>query len=158
MSSANLFAAISILISSAALAGVGASLLLQTRQLRVSQIQASRTAQAELIRLTIDHAEIAAVALGVENREDLVARAYLNLTIKGLEMHYSIGTFNTEGLRSQASWIFRSEFARDWWPTALKTYFSETNTSRERQFYEIMDMEYQRIRQASDSADNGNSL
>ena len=51
-------AIISTLISSIALVGVAVSLVLQARQLRASQIQASRATQVELIKVSIDSREL----------------------------------------------------------------------------------------------------
>ncbi|MEU9479526.1 DUF6082 family protein [Streptomyces sp. NPDC048191] len=76
-------AIISELISSIALIGVFITLLLESRQLRTSQLQASRVIQAELTRLAMDYPDIAsAMGFGISS-EDYRKYAFPGLILDG---------------------------------------------------------------------------
>jgi hypothetical protein len=88
MNSQGTIAIISTLISSIALVGVVVSLLLQARQIRVSQLQASRSAQAEMLKVAIEDPEVASAALGRSDVDVFAREIFLNLQMKTLELHY----------------------------------------------------------------------
>ena len=78
-------AVISELISSIALLGVVITLILESRQLRTSQIQASRTLNGEIIRLAMDYPSIAEV-MGLEiSSDDYPKYAFLGLLVDSWE-------------------------------------------------------------------------
>jgi Family of unknown function (DUF6082) len=149
-------AVVSTLISSVALIGVVISLLLQARQLRISQLQASRTAQAELLKVAIEEPEMASVVLGWPSVEQFSKSMFINLQVKALELSYIIKTSTTISVRLQASLIFRSEFVCEWWRRNRYIYQEEASTRREREFYSIMDDQFSKASEPPGVTDDAN--
>jgi hypothetical protein len=140
-------AVISIVISSVALAGVAVSLLFQARQLKVSQLQATWAAQLELMKMALDNPAVATNALGIADPEIYTSQVFLNWHIKYLELGYEIKAISALGVREAAKELFGGQFARDWWSWNRQSYESATTTTqRTKQFFTIIDAEYQRLK------------
>jgi hypothetical protein len=134
-------AVISALISALALGGVALSLLLQVRQLKIAQLQASRAAQLELVKLAIENP-------GLNDTTDrwtadpagYPRHAYVNLVFKYLELSFAIGALSERSVRVQVAYLFDSTYSREWWHTAAReVFFTEANSGRERRFAAIVD-------------------
>jgi Family of unknown function (DUF6082) len=147
-------ATISVLISSIALAGVALSLLLQAWQLRTSQLQASRAAQAELVRICIDNPELTAAALGKTDPDGYVKSVFVNWNIKYLELSYSIKAISASSVQVQVAGIFGAEYPRNWWSEVRPIYAAEATTRRERSFFAIVDREFNRASEDRDRAEH----
>lgn len=135
-------AVISELISSIALVGVVITLLLESRQLRTSQIQASRTLNGEIIRLAMDYPAIASVmGLGISS-DDYPKYAFLGLLVDSWEIGYSLKTMPAKAVRGQAQTLFNSDYARTWWVVARKAWNDAATTKAEKEFFALVDGEF----------------
>ncbi|MFI6360641.1 DUF6082 family protein [Streptomyces sp. NPDC050743] len=135
-------AIISELISSIALVGVVITLLLESRQLRTSQLQASRVLQAELIRLAMDYPDIASVmGLGISS-EGYRKYAFLSLLLDSREMSYSLETMSTRAIQCQARILFNSDYSRTWWVAVREPWNDAATTKNEREFFALIDGEF----------------
>jgi hypothetical protein len=139
-----IIALVSTLISSIALVGVAVSLLLQSRQLRTSQLEASRVAQSALIQMTLGNPSLAAEAFGFSDEEWFVKAALTNWQVKYWEMSYSIKAISAESVRVQAAELFASEFPRLWWSRFRELFRVDATTKREGEFFVIIDTEFER--------------
>src|SRR6516165_8769363 len=111
-------ALISTLISSIFLAGVVVTPFLESRQLRTSQIQASRVLNGEIIRLAMDYPSIAEVmGLGISS-DDYPKYAFLGLLVDSWEIGYSLETMSAKAVQVQARTMFNSDDAPTWWAVA----------------------------------------
>lgn len=139
-------AVLSIIISSIALLGVAYGLTLQALQLRANQLQVSRSAQFEIVKLVIDNPELISGAIDPSDHE-LVTRAgaFLNCRIKQLELSYSVKATSAAGVRLQARLLFSGTYPIEWWSMARGVYASEAATRRERRFFALVDNEYMRV-------------
>jgi hypothetical protein len=131
-------AIISTLISSIALVGVAVSLLLQARQLRANQIQTSRAAQVELIKLAVDNRELVSEIYG-EKPEAYLKGTYINWFIKYLELSYSMKVISKDSVQLQITRLFTADYPYEWWARVRDVYHVEATTRRERQFLAITD-------------------
>ena len=131
-------AIISILISSIALVAVAVSLLLQARQLRASQIQTSRAAQVELIKLAFDNRELVSEIYG-DKSEDYLKGAYINWFVKYLELSYSMKVISEDSTRLQITRLFTADYPYEWWARVRDVYDVEATTKPERRFLAITD-------------------
>jgi Family of unknown function (DUF6082) len=131
-------AIISILISSIALVAVAVSLLLQARQLRASQIQTSRAAQVELIKLAFDNRELVSEIYGNKS-EDYFKGAYINWLVKYLELSYSMKVISEDSARLQITRLFTADYPYEWWARVRDVYDVEATTKSERRFLAITD-------------------
>jgi hypothetical protein len=147
---------LSTLISSVALVGVAVSLLLQARQLRISQLQASRSLQSELIRIAIDNPTIASATASDLSPDEYPKAAFLNLALKSLEMGYSIKAFPAESVRIQMRRRFESEYSRAWWAHARDVFKEEAGTRRGREFFALVDSVYRDTIDALRHDEHGN--
>jgi uncharacterized protein DUF6082 len=135
-------AIVSELISSIALIGVVITLFLESRQLRTSQIQASRTLRGELIRLAMDYPDIASV-MGLEiSPDDYPRYAFLGLLLDSWEIGYSLSTMSAKAVQVQARTMFNSDYARTWWAAARKAWDDQAATKAEREFFALVDGEF----------------
>lgn len=137
---------ISILISSIALVGVAISLLMQNRQLRISQIQATRATQAALVQIGLNNLTLAAEAFGFSDVDWLGKSALVNWQVRHWEASHSIKTMSDESVQVEAAALFASEFAREWWLRAREAYRVAAKTKHEQRFFTIMDREFDRKR------------
>ncbi|MGP7998857.1 MAG: DUF6082 family protein [Streptosporangiaceae bacterium] len=137
---------ISILISSIALVGVAASLLLQNRQLRISQLQATRAMQAILIQMSLSSPTLAAGAFGFSDAERMGKGALVNWQVRHWEASHSIKAMSDESVRVESAHLFTSEFAREWWAEVREVYRVDAKTKLERRFCTIVDTEFERKR------------
>jgi hypothetical protein len=137
-----IIAIISTLISSIALAGVAASLLLQARQLRVSQLQISHAAQFDLLKIGFDRPDIIAGVLE-EEPDNFSGSIYINWTMKYMQLSYDINTLTAEAVRVQARTMFSAQFPRSWWLRAKPIYLAEATTKREVEFISVIDEVYE---------------
>jgi hypothetical protein len=135
-------ATISILISSIALVGVAVSLLLQARQLRVSQLQISHAAQFDLLKVGLDNPKLIAGLLE-EDPDSFAGAIYINWTTKYMELSYEIKALTADAVRLQAKLMFSAQFARSWWINAKPLYNAEATTKRENDFVALLDEVYE---------------
>jgi hypothetical protein len=135
---------IATLISSVALIGVAIGLLLQARQLRASQLQASRSLQAELVKLVIEDPSIETVIDSTTDPADLPKAAFLNLFIMFLRTSYELKAISKASVSFQAQRIFAVEYPRSWWTLTRDTYMKiEAVTKREKEFAALIDSKFQ---------------
>jgi hypothetical protein len=141
-------AIISTLVSSVALAGVAVSLLFQSRQLRVAQLQAVRGAQLELMRMALDNPVLAGEIAGVVDPGLLARQVFMNWNINYLELGFQVGVISASSLRMNAAMLFESKMVRDWWESDRATYVEAKISRRTKFFFSIVDGEFQRLHQA----------
>ncbi len=140
-----IIAVISALISSIALVGVVASLLLQARQLRASQLQASRSTQFDLVKLLLDRPELAETILGDASPNDMIVNSYL----KYFELSYLMRVASRESVQHQLTGLFTASYPREWWATHRETYKIEAESAGklELDFFTISDEAFRRATQ-----------
>ena len=132
-----IIAIISTLISSIALAGVAASLFLQARQLRVSQLQASRAAHFEYIRLLLDRPELATNIFAEQFRPE---SSVLNWYLKYFELSYLMRAASRDSVLIQITEMFAANYPYEWWKIARPIYETEASSmsKMERDFFTIV--------------------
>jgi hypothetical protein len=144
-------AIISTLISSVALAGVAISLLLQARQVRITQLQVSRAAQLELIKMALDNPTMASAAVGISNPDSYAKYVFLNWQFKHFELGYEIKTMSAENVRQSVAQLFENETPREWWSLARQSYEEGPVSRRGKQFFAIVDGEFRRLTESPSS-------
>lgn len=139
-------ALISVLVSSIALMAVAASLLLQSRQLRTSQLEASRAAQSDLIQMGLANPKLTAEAFGSSDEDWLAKAGLVNWQVKSWEMSYLTKVMSAKSVHAQAAGLFASEFPREWWSKSRELFRADATSRREREFFAIIDFEFERER------------
>ena len=139
-----IIAVISTLISSIALVAVAASLLLQARQLRTSQVQVTRTAQQELIKFSLENPNVVAGVLGITNPKAYANDAYLNWYVSYLSMSFDIKTMSKSNLRFLLRESIAIENSRRWWAVAGSSYHDWAISRRDKEFVSILEEEFRR--------------
>jgi hypothetical protein len=150
-------AVLSTLISSIALVGVVISLLLQARQLRVNQVQAARASQIELIKFALSNPEISMEVEGAEDSETFIRNVVRNWYFTHLSLGYEVGNVPRSRLQSIASLLFADESTRRWWAETRQGYNEGASSRRDKEFFTIIDGEYQKSNQRSESAKTGDT-
>jgi hypothetical protein len=136
----------SALLAGLALGVVAASLTLQVRQVRISQMQAIRTQQLELLKMLIDDPALRTTspsAIGVTD-EQWRRTIYMNLFFKYLEMGFSVGDISDESLRQHFSGQFQLEHVREFWLRARETFRIDADGRTSRRFFHIADEQYRK--------------
>jgi hypothetical protein len=147
-----LISLISVLISSVALLGVAMGLLLQARQLRASQIQAARASQVELLRFAIGNPTMVKTIDGFTNDDTFVKYVIRNWYFTYLSMSYDNRTITKMGLQRVAGTAFKDAFMRKYWSEAKYSYSGAATSRREKDFFMIIDTEFQRVIQDIDTS------
>jgi hypothetical protein len=145
-------AILSTLISSIALVGVAASLLLQSRQLRASQIQASRASQVELIKFALNNPALTKDFAEVGDPEDFVRAALYTWHFAHLSLTYAVGDVSKQRLQTLAFRLFSSEDARKWWAELGSSYKDGARSRSDKEFFVIVNREYERADLIAESA------
>jgi hypothetical protein len=145
---------IATLISSIALVGVAIGLILQARQLRTSQLQATRSLHAELIRIGMENPSIGTAVEADVDPEEAPKAAYLNLLFMFLQTSYLLRALPRESLSFQTERIFSSEYSRAWWAVARNAYKTEMATKREKAFLSLVDAKYEEVLQRIQSTES----
>jgi hypothetical protein len=140
------------------LIGVAAGLLLQARQVKVSQIQAVRNGQLELMKMALEHLPMASKAMGASDPESYSQGIYLNWRMKYFEMGYEMGYFTDASIKEMADYLFRNPIPRNWWAAARETYTPKTMRRHTRQFFLLVDDEFRRHSPAAESSSDTTSL
>jgi Family of unknown function (DUF6082) len=131
-------AIISTLISSIALAGVAVSLLIQARQLRISQLQVTRAAQFDLLKVGFDRPDIAGAILDTDS--DFFSKGiYINWTMQYLQLGHDIKTLTPNAIRVELTTMFDAEFPRTWWTRARPYWVAEATSKRQISFISLID-------------------
>ena len=136
------YGAASALLSAIALCMVALSALLQVRQTRIGQLQASRTLQLELLRMAMDKPEYRSV-LGDEFKALTPTawreHAYLNLWVMYLQMAFLTGAVSAAGVyRIALGEVFGSRKGLDYWTTAEPSFRAEASTRGHKRFLGIL--------------------
>jgi len=149
------YGAASALLSGVALCVLAVSVRVQVQQTTVSQLQAARSMQLDLIRMAVEDPEYRAV-LG----EDLMSlgssrwkeHTYLNLWIMYLQMAYLTGAFDDDGVRRALKGEFFNGVAgRRYWPVARVAFRAEASTRQHSRFLLLVEETYQDVCAESDS-------
>jgi hypothetical protein len=135
------YGGLSALLSGVATVAVAAALLLQVRQIRMSQAQGVRMIQIELMGLLIHNPELRPVSptLGDVNRDQRLRDIYTNLMLRYLEMGYEIGYFPAQNIRAELLSQFAVEDIRRFWARTRPLQLTSINNKAQRRFAEIVD-------------------
>lgn len=142
----------STLISSIALVGIAVSLLLQSRQLRISQLEALRIVQYNLLRMALDNPELIASLVEDRDPESFTKGIFLNWRSKVLELNYEVNAMSADSVRLQAKLMFGGQFSRDWWSETKPIYESEAKTKRQKEFVTLLDEGFEQALQGRGTA------
>jgi hypothetical protein len=143
-------ALMSTLISGVALVGIAVGLLLQSRQVRVTNLQLLQVSNAELIRMAFDHPE----SVWDPNRRvpiDLASTrqwVLANWLMQHWQFGYEIKAIPEAGLRSNLAEAFAIRVRREWWEYARSGYEAHVTSRRQRRFVDIANAEYELALQA----------
>lgn len=139
------YGAASALLSVIALTGVGASLILQSRENRANREQALRTSHAELMRLAMDdpaYAEIWAPLNPPGSFEVQRQHMYVNLVVSHWEMEYGLGALTDRHLRVIARAVLSTPAGQRYWQVARPVRVTSSVGRHERRFNKILEEEY----------------
>jgi Family of unknown function (DUF6082) len=142
---------IATLISSIALVGVAVSLLLQSSQLRASQLQAVREMQTEFLKLGIDNPALATATLHQNlSPEELSKAALQNFHMIFLQTAYLLKTISRDSVSLEVGLIFEGEYPRAWWSRNRGLFQLAAATRREREFFALVDAAFERAISSTD--------
>jgi hypothetical protein len=138
------YGGLSALLSGVATVAVAAALLLQVRQIRMSQAQGVRMIQIELMGMLIHNPELRPVSptLGDVDRGQRLRDIYTNLMLRYLEMGYEIGYFPAQNIRAELLSQFAVEDIRRFWARTRPLQLTSINNKAQRRFAEIVDEAY----------------
>lgn len=145
---AQVYGAVSVLVSTAALVGVVVSLFLQARQAHAAQEEASWASHRELVLLAMNDPTLIASwdPPRASNPDEWRQIAYTNLIVTGWDKAFRLGRITSEQLPMVLDKHFRGQMARVHWEAAREDWMRIANKAkgrRVRQFASIMDARYQ---------------
>jgi hypothetical protein len=134
-------AIISLVISIVALLVVVASLLLQARALRTSQLQAARAAHFQMVQAALERPELFPDPSDPHDSDPEVfaKKVFLNMTMKYWQLSYSLRTISDRGVRIHARRMFAVPFRREWWSEARDYYLVEAISRTDRRFVALVE-------------------
>jgi hypothetical protein len=147
-----LIAVLSTLISSVALIGVVVSLFLQARQLRANQIQIARASQVELLKFYFENTSMVADWLQVKDVKQFDTEVLANWYVTHLSLTYENRAVSKAYLKNMAAALFASESSRVWWAAHGDTYSAAATSRRDKDFFTILDLEFQRASHVPEAA------
>jgi Family of unknown function (DUF6082) len=102
-------------LSGLALCGIAASLLLQWRQVRVTQEMTTRERHFELVKLGLEDAGLRFPGAREGETEDVRQWAYANLWVSLWAALWDVGSAGPVEVRRHFDLLFRDECALRWW-------------------------------------------
>lgn len=134
-------------ISTIALIGVAASLVLQSRGNIVSREQTIRTMHTELLKMAMAdplYARAWGPFFASDDFDDAREHMYVNLIISSWKSRWETGGSVEQELRSSMHTLFSGAAGRRFWAIARDVRMDAPATRREAQFNQILDEEYRR--------------
>jgi hypothetical protein len=143
------------MLSSVAVLGVAASLLLQWRQNRMIQLYSLKQQHLEIVKIALESPEFLYVD-GVQSDPEGRLKVYANLLVSYWAMAWDLGLMSVPTLRANAARLLRQPVARRWWETWQSGYLTFKGRKR---FVQIVNEEYLRatpvVDVPSESAEEG---
>lgn len=140
------YGAISAIVSGVALCFIAGSSVLQVRQTQISQLQAVRSMQLELLRMSLENPKYReALGKDIDGQTDESWRlqAYMNLWLMYFQMAFLTGAIEERGLRSWLKTeLFNSDRGIEFWKGGRETFGAEASSRRHRAFVRIINEEY----------------
>jgi hypothetical protein len=136
---------IATIISSVALIGVAAGLILQSQQLKASRIQVMREMHLELMKIGIDNPALAGSLYEDIDLAEFPRATLLNFLMTSWQTMYLLKMFPRKSLELQAAQLFASEHARNWWLNLARDSLEGVGTKLEREFFTVVDGAYQNV-------------
>ncbi|MFK0121174.1 DUF6082 family protein [Streptomyces sp. NPDC090994] len=146
---AQVYGALSLIISALALIGVVISIIFQAQQARAAQEDASWNSHRELVLKTIDDPLLAVCwepPRCAETAQEWRQIAYVNLIVTHWDKAHRLGRVNREQMRSVALRHFEGELARRHWGASGREWMRlarQSGSRRTREFPIVMDEAYQ---------------
>ncbi|GAA3348361.1 hypothetical protein GCM10020358_66570 [Amorphoplanes nipponensis] len=132
----------SALLSAAALSGIGASLFLQSRQMRQELMSLDKQRHFELVKLALENPEFVEVIDGSPlDAQDGRQKIYANLTLTYWLAMWELGEIGEAELRTLTSHMFRSGISRAWWGQVSSRWIT-IRGHRRRRFVQIVREEW----------------
>jgi hypothetical protein len=139
----------SALLSGAALCGVGASLILQSRQMRQELINLDRQRHFDLVKLALDNPEFFEVMdPGVITTHQDRQIVFANLTMNYWLALWELGEIAESELRKLTSTMFRHRGALEWWRQQRQVEWITVRTRRRRRFLLVVNEEWMKSAEA----------
>lgn len=138
------YGAASALLAALGIVAISASLIIQRRQVEIAQVQAARSMQLELTRLSLQYPNLPKLWInGSSLNDEYTESVFLNLVFKYYEMGFISGFYSEEGVGAILHRRFLLEETRRWWSTAVTAYSSEADNKVRRRFVEIANFQYE---------------
>jgi hypothetical protein len=134
-------------LSTIALIGVAASLVLQSRGNVVSREQTIRTMHTELLKMAMTdplYAQAWGPFFASDNFDDAREHMYVNLIISSWKSRWETGGSVEQDLRSSMYTLFSGIAGQRFWSVAREVRMRAPATRREARFNQILDEEYRR--------------
>jgi hypothetical protein len=135
----------SALLSAVATIAVAAALLLQVRQIRISQAQGVRMMQLQLMNMLIEHPEVRPVSaeLGDIPAEQRSRDIYTNLVLRYFEMGYEIGYLPAETILTELRRQFAVDDIRRFWERTRPIQLTSIHSKARRRFIHLAERAYE---------------
>ncbi|MFI5842803.1 DUF6082 family protein [Catenuloplanes sp. NPDC051500] len=139
------YGGLSALLSGGATLGVVIALLMQTRQIRMSQAQGVRMMQIELMKILIEHPEVRPQPplfdpeMRLQHRRDI----YTNLMYRYLEHGYEIGYLPEDAIRLELINQFSVPDIRRWWELVHDTISRAAHNERQKRFFDLAEQAFE---------------
>ena len=134
------------LLSGLAFLGIAISIFYQGRQITVSQLQATRTLQLELLKLAYEQPDLRESwgrSLDIPYPE-WRKRTYMNLIFMYLRMGYVMHETTDASLHRMMANRFDTQIGREYWTNARLAFEAGARSRRDRSFFRITDQEYEK--------------
>jgi hypothetical protein len=103
------------------------------------------------MKMALNDPSMAAGALGIEDSETYVKEVFLNWHINYFLLSYEINQLSEQDLRNSVRDLFKAEAPRKWWSWSRNDWRA-TASRQEKEFFAIVDSEFQRAKQIAESA------
>ncbi|MDP9797548.1 hypothetical protein J2S43_006060 [Catenuloplanes nepalensis] len=139
------YGGLSALLSGGATFGVVIALVMQTRQIRMSQAQGIRMMQIELMKILIEHPDVRPRPplfdpdMRAQHRRDI----FTNLMYRYLEHGYEIGYLPDEAIRLEMINQFSVPDIRRWWELVRGTVSKAAHNEHQQRFFAIAESAFE---------------
>ncbi|MCO8271132.1 DUF6082 family protein [Actinoplanes sp. TRM 88003] len=148
------YGGVSAILAGLAFCGIAGSLLLQWRQVRLTQVMLLRERHFELARIAVDDPSMAFPR--ITGKSDVEARRLmvLNLWVAHWSMLWNTGQLSPQGLAAQFDLLFSEPAAVEWWSLVGARWSGDPSLNRRgREFQTMANEAHQRAVAAQSAAD-----
>lgn len=138
------YGGVSAVLSGLAFLGIAISLILQRKEMRVSQLVTARERHFELIKIVLERPELGSQRIPEDSDHVYSKKLLANLWLSHWRMLWDIGQTGDDQLRRDCIALFEDAVHREWWHK-VRVFWTDDGTRKSHHFALVVDQAYEQV-------------